>query len=252
MDNTERTRLDALLDLLADEVAKRLEARGSPAHVAPEPPEVITSVPGALSGTGVAPASVHGPATEPASDPRPEFEPDLAPSTSSHPASLMARLAIGVLIIVALINIPLNAQGTALARSIPSSASLIIRNGLVVKEATSPEFWVYRDGAFHWITSLEAFEHFGYSWRDVHIVEPGFLDPFEKGTPLYVLLKCNDSPHIYRLEGGSKRWIVDIPTFEAEGHVWADVKPVSCEYLRDLPDGESIPPGHGSPPSPSP
>jgi hypothetical protein len=164
----------------------------------------------------------------------------------------MARLAAGILLIVVLINIPLNAQGTALARSIPSSASLVIMNGLVVKEATSPDICVYRDGAFHWITSLEAFEHLGFRWRDVHIVEAGFLNQFPKGKPLYVLLKCDGSPNIYRLESGRKRWIVDIPTFEAEGHVWEDVKFVSCPYLRGLPDGESVPPGRGSPPPPLP
>jgi hypothetical protein len=164
----------------------------------------------------------------------------------------MFRLAVGVVIIVALINIPLNQQGTALARSIPSSASLVIRNGLVVKESTSPDIYVYRDGAFHWITSLDAFEHFGYRWQDVHIVEPGFLNPFQKGAPLYALLKCDGSPHIYRLEAGRKRWIVDLPTFEANGYVWKDVAFVPCTYLHNLADGESIPPGRGSPPPPLP
>jgi len=47
-----------------------------------------------------------------------------------------------------------------------------------------------------------------------------------------------------------KRWIVDIATFEAEGHVWEDVRIVSCYYLRNLPDGETIPPGYGPPPQP--
>jgi hypothetical protein len=52
------------------------------------------------------------------------------------------------------------------------------------------------------------------------------------------------------LEGGEKRWIRDIVTFTAEGHVWEDVRFVSCGYLRDLPDGETIPPGSGPPPQP--
>ena len=38
--------------------------------------------------------------------------------------------------------------------------------------------------------------HFGYTWGDVHIVDDGYLDRFEKGTPLHVLLECYDSPHI--------------------------------------------------------
>jgi hypothetical protein len=151
-----------------------------------------------------------------------------------------------------LINIPINAQGTALARSIPSSASLIIANGLIVKEATSPDVYVYKDDAFHWITTLDAFDYFGYRWQSVHVVEDGFLKQFPRGTPIYVLLKCDASPHIYQLDAGHKRWIVDIPTFTSEGYIWQDVKNVPCRYLHNLPDGDSIPPGRGTPPPPLP
>ena len=63
-------------------------------------------------------------------------------------------------------------------------------------------------------------------------------------------LKCDGSPHIYRLENQAKRWIKDIETFEAEGHVWEDVRFVSCQYLRDLPDGPPVPEDAGPPPEP--
>ena len=237
------SRSDLLLDILADEVAKRLERR---AGARP-------------AGTQAAPPPKPAPqrAAEPpraAVAPVPPAPPDEGPSlpAPSHAAALMARLAVGVVLVVALINVPYNAQGTALARSIPSSAALVIANGLLVKEGNSPDVWVYRDDAFHWITSLDAFEHFGYQWEDVHTVETGFLAQFARGAPLHVLLKCSTNPHIYRLEAGKKRWIVDIATFSAEGHVWRDVKMVPCSYLRGLPDGESIPPGRGTPPPPLP
>ncbi|MGI8914176.1 MAG: hypothetical protein ACR2JY_10435 [Chloroflexota bacterium] len=214
--HTGRTRLDTLLDLLADEVADRLAERSEPALAA---------------------------------------EPDLPPEPWSAPpsraAALMTRLAFGLLLIVVLINIPF-INGIALARSIPSATSLVIANGLVVKEATSPQVWVYRDGAFHWITSLEAFQYLGYRWQDVHIVETGFLKPFPQGYSLSVLLKCDSSPDIYLLDAGRKRWIVDIPTFQAQGYVLQDVKFVTCSTLHDLPDGDSIPPSRGTPTPPLP
>ena len=253
MNDTGRSRLDLLLDLLTDEVAKRLQARSETERAESALPQSILPVSSVSSEPQLAPTT---PASEPAAEQA--AEPTLESVTSSmlsaapHAASLMARLALGVLIAVVLINVPFNAQGTALARSIPSSASLVIANGLVVKESNSPDIWVYRDGAFHWITSLDAFQHFGYRWQDVHIVESGFLNEFEKGNPIYVLLKCDSSPHIYRLENGQKRWIVDIPTFEAEGYVWQDVRLVPCSYLHNLPDGDSIPPGRGTPPPPLP
>jgi hypothetical protein len=254
MDDTGRSRLDQLLDILADEVARRLEARSEThtAEPAPPPQEAPSIVPPLAASEATLAAAPTVREVLPTREPTREPPPDIAVPANSHAASLMARLAIGVLIIVVLINIPLNAQGTALARAIPSSAALVIANGLVVKESSSPDIYVYRDGAFHWITSLDAFDYFGYRWPEVHIVEPGFLSQFDKGSPIYVLLKCDGSPNIYRLESGRKRWIVDIPTFEAQGYVWEDVKFMPCTYLHNLPDGDSIPPGRGSPPPPLP
>jgi len=183
-------------------------------------------------------------------DPKPEPElPPMSPGPS-HAARMMGRLALGLLVAIVLINIPFNRHGTTLATALPDSAALVVLDGLVVKEENDEKVYVYQNDQFRWISSLDAFEHFGYTWGDVHIVEDGYLDRFEIGTPLHVLLKCRNSPHIYRLENGEKRWIRDIATFEAEGHVWEDVRSVSCGYLRDLPDGETIPPGSGPPPQP--
>ncbi len=254
MNDQRRSRVDGILDLLADEVAERLRAR-FPAPE-PTPPAAEPPVPPEKAVAGVVPTEALAPEVmaegEPAEE-RAELEQlpvPVGPAQPSHGARLMARLALGLLVGAILVNVPLNRYGTTLATALPESESLAIRNGLVVKEEDDPEIYVFQDGAFRWISSLEAFEHFGYTWEDVHVVRDGWLDPFEKGAPLHVLLKCPESPHIYRLEGGLKRWIVDIDTFTAEGHVWSDVRFVGCDYLRGLPDGETIPPGHGPPPQP--
>lgn len=234
MTTTGRSRADEMLDLLAEAVAARLEARAAakaPAPVAPAAP---------LTAAEMAPAL--GAAED--------MEPEAAPAPHADASRLIRRLALGLLVILVLINIPINRHGTSLARSLPGSAALVIHNGLVVKEADNDAIYVFRDDQFHWISSLKAFEHHGYRWSQVHIVEPGFMKAFELGTPIHVLLKCPDSPHIYRLENDRKRWIVDIPTFEAEGHVWEDVEFVTCDDLRAIPDGETIPPGRGPAPEP--
>jgi hypothetical protein len=234
MNDKERSRIDALFDLLADEVADRLEERAERRQAVPVP----------------SPRDTPPVLTQPA-EPVPEITPESETSSPalSHAAVSLARLAIGILIVVVLINIPYNSQGLALARSIPNSASLILADGLLVKESDSTDIYVYRNSAFHWVTSLDAFKQLGYRWDNVHIVEPGYLAPVAKGNPIYILLKCSSSPHIYRLEADHKRWIVDIATFTAEGYVWEDIKFVGCDYLRTLPDGDSIPPGHGTPSS---
>lgn len=67
--------------------------------------------------------------------------------------------------------------------------------------------------------------------------------------PYPILLKCVGSPHIYALDEGEKRWIKDIPTFEAEGFNWRDVHFESCAEIDVIPDGPPISPDAGSPPA---
>jgi hypothetical protein len=71
---------------------------------------------------------------------------------------------------------------------------------------------------------------------------------FEQPAP--ILLKCTDSPHIYLLDQGKKRWIEDIETFNDRGYVWRDVQRISCDDLRSIPDGVPIPTDAGPPPQP--
>ena len=305
-------RLDQLMDLLADEVAERLRARGAlyesgsiagttgssfserdaaieltapvdsphrtegqdrllPPRAAPEtgggreeetglevrPADGMEAEePGgsqpALSEERDYAAEPGGEGEGLASEGVPEVPPEpLLPLPAySHTARLLGRLALGMLVLLVIINIPINRHGTTLATAMPDARALVFRDGLVVKEDDAPEIYVFQDGQFRWISSLAAFEGLGYTWPDVHVVEDGFLDDYPIGAPIHVLLKCHDSPHIFRLEAEDKRWIVDIDAFKAEGHVWEDVRFVTCQYLRSLPDGETIPPGHGPSPQP--
>jgi len=154
-----------------------------------------------------------------------------------------------VLALTILLNVPINRYGVSLARILPDSAALVIRNGLVIK-GTGPEIYRLEENELRWISSMAAFEHLGLAWKDVHVVEDVFLTRFEHGAPIHVLLKCPNSPHIYRLEGEYKRWIKDIPTFEAEGHIRGAVRTIPCNELRAIADGLPIPIDAGVPPQP--
>lgn len=68
--------------------------------------------------------------------------------------------------------------------------------------------------------------------------------------PAPILLKCSESPHIYLLDGGEKRWIDTIETFNERGYVWRDVHFIACEDLSSIADGEPIPADAGPPPKP--
>lgn len=237
-----------VLDLLLDALLERQAARQ-----ALKPTEVQQSAPARAQ-------PVLQPPSPPARDTRraPKIrEPGPGEEGWEPPARVptmnldkaLARFLVLVAALIILVNIPINRYGVSLARMIPESASLIIRDGLVLKGSGS-EIYILQNDKLRWISSLDAFEHLGLDWGDVHVVDDAFLGRFEQGQPIHVLLKCEDSPHIYRLENGQKRWIQDIDTFEAEGHVWEDVRFVSCGYLRDIPDGPSIPEDAGPPPPP--
>ena len=90
---------------------------------------------------------------------------------------------------------------------------------------------------------------FGINQGAVEALPPAVQDiVYEHPNP--ILLKCEDSPHIYLLARGEKRWIETIETFNDRGYVWRDVYFVTCEELRSIPDGTPIPANAGSPPQP--
>jgi hypothetical protein len=246
---------DQILDLLLDALVERQKSRRAPSKEAPtpqvppprpEPPQVEERRPQPRPAMA---ARTRVP--QPKREPQPGDEgwepPPRQPSIDM--GKMLLRLAILVIALIVVVNIPVTRYGVSLARIMPETSSLIIRDGLVLKGG-GPEIYVLEQDKLRWISSMDAFEHLGLTWEDVHIVDDAFLDKFEKGRPIHVLLKCRTSPHIYRLENQEKRWIRDIDTFVAEGHVWDDVRFVSCEYLRDLPDGLPIPEDAGLPPQP--
>ncbi|NLD42728.1 MAG: hypothetical protein GX657_04450 [Chloroflexi bacterium] len=269
------SRTDQILDLLLDALAERQAARQAERRAGVPPPAPAPAPSAAQPPRGAAPASL-GQAAPPRAEERP------APAAAAKPVGspsgvrklpprpprpgqpgwtpparvpaigmerFLGRFLAVVAALVVVMNLPLTAYGAGLARLKPDSASLIIRDGLVLK-GSGPDIYMLQNDRLRWISSMDAFEHLGLAWRNVHVVEDSFLAKFEVGSPIHVLLRCTGSPHIYRLEGGEKRWIKDIPTLLAEGHVWEDVRTVSCEYLRSLPDGLPIPEDAGPPPQP--
>lgn len=170
-------------------------------------------------------------------------EQPLAPSNMTRTLKWIAAIVLGLIV---LINLPLFG-GLALARALPDQQALIVRDGLVLK-GSGDKIYVLENNQKRWISSIQLFER-QFRWQDVHVVDDDFIAQFPDGRPLYLLLKC-DSPHVYRIEDGKKRWIKDIPTFLSEGHVWDEVQYAPCAQLREIPDGIPIPPDAGTPPTP--
>jgi hypothetical protein len=243
------TRSTQFLDLLLDALWERQAARQQAQNPASQP--ALKPIPRAAEAdTQVATVSAAGKA-QPASardGPSEAWQPPVRPPTM-HLERTLTRMLMLVVILLVVINIPVNRYGASLARLLPDSASLVIREGLVLK-GSGPRIYIVQQDRLRWISSMDAFEHMGLQWSDVHVVEDSFLEHFEMGKPIHVLLKCPDSPHIYRLENDQKRWIRDIDTFLAEGHVWEDVRMVDCATLRAIADGPPIPEDAGTAPQP--
>jgi hypothetical protein len=159
----------------------------------------------------------------------------------------IGRIMFLLILVVAVINIPINRSGLNLARAMPDSSALVIRDGLLLK-GSGPEVYVLQDNQRRWIGSLEAFHGNGYHWQQVHEVENEFLTQFEEGKPIHLLLKCPTSPHVYVLEDGTRHWIEDIHTFQTEGYAWEDIQLRNCEEIDRLPLGVPIPEDAGTPP----
>lgn len=262
--NDDRTVNEQILDLLLDallerQAARRAQARGArpasmasaPARAEPSKTQQRESKPGGAGQVVSAPRAKPVRQEKQRDKPQPgdkDWQPPPRVSTIGLQRTV-GRLLLFVAVLAVLVNVPVTRYGVSLARILPDSASLIIRNGLVLK-GSGPEIYMLEDDKLRWISSLDAFEHLGLKWEQVHIVEDSMLEQFDMGEPYHVLLKCEHSPHIYRAEGGVKRWIKDIATFEAEGHVWEQVQFVSCEYLDSIPDGPPIPEDAGLPPRP--
>lgn len=246
---------DQILDLLLDALEERREERNLRVAPPSERAAPMGSEQAAIRSDATSQSREDSPAPATSAEAGPEqaavesmWSPP-APQPSVNLGRMLSRLLLAVAVMVVLVNIPVNRHGTPLARIMPDSAALVIRDGLVLK-ASGPDVFVLQDDKLRWISSLEAFEYFGYQWPQVRVVEESFLQKFEMGRPIHVLLKCSGSPHIYALENSQKRWIKDIETFEVEGYAWEDVKSVDCAYLRGLPDGPPIPEDAGAPPRP--
>lgn len=280
MTENDHSKIDRLLDLLLDalqerEAARRAEQPGvhpPPVEAAPEdaPPEPVPAPLAAAerdepSDLDRGPDRETGGEVEPlAVDQGPEWEAIdeaegavmAAPDAPEKPPTIyldrmLGRLVVVLLALVVLINIPFNRYGTNLARAMPDRQALVIRDGLLLK-GEGDEVYVLEDNHKRWISSLEAFEYYGYRWDEVNQVDDDFLARFPDGPALSILYKCDGVPHVYAIENGVKRWIEDIPTFEAQGYVWDDVQIVPCGTLRSIPDGPPIPPDAGEPPPPLP
>jgi hypothetical protein len=186
------------------------------------------------------PAAKHGRRT--ASE---TLEAAASPQSDANMGHSLGQILIVLVVLLVLVNIPINFYGAGLAQIVPKATAIIIYDGMVLK-GSGPEIYALEDHVLRRISSPEAFDYY-LRQHKVFVVEDNVLDSFGKGRSIYQLVTCPNSPHLYALEQGQKRWVKDPPT-RNKAEPWDEVRLVSCDYLRQLPEGPPILEDAGPPP----
>jgi hypothetical protein len=197
----------------------------------------------------------RAPEAAPASAPEQEGEDRLAPDELEALAELneiaarpfapsgMAQtfrwIILGLAALVLVVNLPLFG-GLAIVRATPSQPALVLYEGLLIR-GSGAAVYVIENGSKRLLSSEEAFLQRGYRWSQVRVIDDETLNEVPVGPPIHVILKCPDSPNLYLLESGQKRFIADWESAQALGYAEADVRTVSCSRLRTFSDGLPIP-----------
>jgi hypothetical protein len=169
----------------------------------------------------------------------------LSPQPETSEGRSLGQIMVILVVLLVLVNIPISHYGAGLAQIIPDATAIVIDDGLILK-GSGPKIYVLENYKLRWISSPEAFNYY-FRQHNVQIVEDSLLEQLGKGQPIHRLVKCQGSPYVYALENGLKRWVKDPPA-QNKSKPWDAVRLVSCDHLRNLPDGLPIPEDAGSPP----
>jgi hypothetical protein len=171
--------------------------------------------------------------------------PAASPQPDDHMGRSLGQILIVLVVLLVLVNIPINFYGAGLAQIIPKATAIVIYEGMLLK-GSGPELYVLDDHVLRRISNPEAFDYY-LRQHKVRVVEDNVLESFGKGRSIYQLVTCSNSPHIYALEQGQKRWVKEPPT-RNKAKPWDEIRLVSCDYLRRLPEGPPILEDAGPPP----
>ena len=152
------SKTDQILDLLLDALIERQQARRAqrdaakapvvpPPRPKPPPSKVQRAVPPTAAAQEPPPLlQKYAPPREPKPGEEGWEPPPRQPSIDM--GKMLGRLLILVGVLILLVNIPVTRHGVSLARILPDSASLIIRDGLVLK-GSGPEIYILELSLIH-------------------------------------------------------------------------------------------------------
>lgn len=145
-----------------------------------------------------------------------------------------------ILVVIVLASLPFF-EGQSLFRVQSEVENIVLRDGLLLK-GSGNAVYVMRNETRRLISSIDAFEHYGYRWSAITEVDDDFLAQVPAGPAINVLLTCQGIPEIYLLTGSEKRLVSDLEALKAEGYTFdRDLRTIPCNRLRSISDGLAYP-----------
>jgi len=116
---------------------------------------------------------------------------------------------------------------------------------------TGPEVYVVDGGAKRHVINPTVLAGCGYGWDAVRIIPNARLNTIPTGSPLAGppcphlvppsgTLVRGGGPEVYLMEGGLKRHIPNLVTFEAGGLLWGNVNNIPDSALNTIPTGDAL------------
>jgi len=136
-----------------------------------------------------------------------------------------------------------------LGRNMPFKGSLPLAEGSLVKTADSPAVYLIEENFKRQFPSAEVFLSYGHSWNQIQVVTNAVLNRFATDAPvtyLFVpkpngtLIKADNTPSVYFIDGGKRRVFNSAEAFLLRGHWWDSIHTVSSQHVSGYPSGSAI------------
>ncbi|OHB18634.1 MAG: hypothetical protein A2666_04540 [Parcubacteria group bacterium RIFCSPHIGHO2_01_FULL_47_10b] len=107
----------------------------------------------------------------------------------------------------------------------------------LIRNADDPRVYVVENGKRRHIPTVEAFNAAGYSWTAIEIIANTNIEVLQE----IILIKTPDSPEVYELVNGTRRWIPSAAEFNARGFDWNTIVIVDPTVRDTYPDTTQTP-----------
>jgi hypothetical protein len=169
---------------------------------------------------------------------QPEREMELA----AENGRILSRIAMIVLVIALLINIPISSWGASLLQMLPrESASVALREGVILQDSQGA-YYLLHNHQLRPFYGTEAYNRYvRVSGQTPQLAADRIINGYQHGPPVYHLVHCSGSP-VYAWYSGEKRPFAPssddyIPYSNAH---WDRVSRMSCDQLDKLPTGQLV------------